>query len=130
MQATIASIVGPEIHAYVQETDNASFLDKDDDGEHAPLLLTTLDLFHWTSIMYTSTLDNGVVKALARLRKAHDVLAILLEEDELKLEEAMNNKRVVETVLRATNAHEDWLDQPSKPERLSHWTSYTPWWHV
>jgi hypothetical protein len=110
----IASIVGPEIHTYVQETDNASLLDKDDDGEHAPLLLTTLDLSHWTSIMFASTLDNGVEKALTRLREAHAVLAILLERDELDLEEALSNSRVVETALRAANAHEDWSDRPQQ----------------
>jgi hypothetical protein len=112
VQATIASIVGPEVHAYVQETDNASLLDKDDDGEHAPLLLTTLDLSHWTSIMVASTLENGVEKALTRLREAHTVLAVLLEKDEQELEESLNNSRVVETALRAANSHEDWSDRP------------------
>lgn len=118
VQATIASIVGPEIHAYVQETDNASFLDKDDDGEHAPLLLTTLDLSHWTSIMLASTLENGVDKALARLREAHEVLAVLLEKDELELEDAMSNTRVIETALRAANAHEDWSDRPQQTKSI------------
>lgn len=46
VHAMIASIVRPDIHAYVQETDNASFLDKDDDGKHAPLFLITLYLSH------------------------------------------------------------------------------------
>jgi hypothetical protein len=114
VQATIASIVGPEIHTYVQETDNASLLDKDVDREHAPLLLTTLDLSHWTSILFASTLDNGVEKALTRLREAHAVLAVLLERDELNLEEALSNSRVVETALRAANAHEDWSDRPQQ----------------
>jgi hypothetical protein len=112
VQATIASIVGPEVHAYIQETDNASLLDKDDDGEHAPLLLTTLDLSHWTSIMVASTLENGVEKALTRLREAHTVLAVLLEKDEQELEESLNNSRMVETALRAANSHEDWSDRP------------------
>lgn len=114
VQATIASIDGPAIHAYVQEMDNTSFLDKDDDGEHAPLLLTTLDLSHWTSIMLASTLENGVEKALSRLREAHALLAVLLEKDELELEEALNNTRVVETALRAANPHEDWSDRPQQ----------------
>jgi hypothetical protein len=36
----------------------------------------------------------------------------LLEKDEMELEEATNNTRVVETALRAANAHEDWLERP------------------
>jgi hypothetical protein len=116
VQATIAAIVGPEVHAFIQNTDQAAILDKDVDGEHAPLLLSTLDLSHWTSVMYVATVDNGVEKALARLQEAHGVLANLLEKDEIELEEATNHARVVETALRAANPHEDWSDRttPSK----------------
>jgi hypothetical protein len=46
MQATIALIVGTKIHEMIQTTDKAALLDKDDDGDHTPLLLTTLDLSH------------------------------------------------------------------------------------
>ena len=120
VQATIASIVGPEIHTFVQEVDNASFLDKDDDGEHTPLLLTTLDLSHWTAIMLASALENGVDKALSRLREAHAVLAVLLEKDEQELEEALDNSRVVETALRAANPHEDWSDRPQQTRAAEH----------
>ena len=114
IQAMMASIVGPEIHTYIQDTDNASLLDRDDDGEHAPLLLSTLDLSHWTSIMVASTFDNGVEKALTCLRKAHAVLAVLLEKDEQELEETLSNAKVVETALRAANTHEDWSDRPQQ----------------
>ena len=110
VQATMASIVGLEIHTYIQDTDNASLLDRDDDNEHAPLLLSTLDLSHWTSIMVASTFDNGVEKALMRLREVHTVLAVLLEKDEQELEETLSNTREVETALWAANTHEDWSD--------------------
>jgi hypothetical protein len=63
----LASISGIEIHDFVQTTDNAALLDKDEDGEHAPFLLSTLDVSHWTSIIFVSTLENGTNKALARL---------------------------------------------------------------
>ena len=96
----------------MQNTDNVAMLDKDDDGEHAPLLLSTLDLSHWTSIMYMSTLDNGLEKALTRLQEAYGVLANLLEKDEIELEEATNNTKVVEVALRVVNPHEDWSDRP------------------
>ena len=110
----MASIVGSEIHTYIQDTDNASLLDRDDDGEHTLLLLSTLDLSHWTSIMVASTFDNGVEKALTHLREAHMVLVVLLEKVEQELEEILSNARVVETALRAANTHDDWLDQPQQ----------------
>jgi hypothetical protein len=46
VQATIAAIVGSDIHEYVQITDKEALQDKDEDGEHVPLLLSTLDLSH------------------------------------------------------------------------------------
>lgn len=46
VQATITSIVGSDIHEYVQVTDKEALEDKDEDGEHAPLLLSTLDMSH------------------------------------------------------------------------------------
>jgi hypothetical protein len=113
VQATLAAIVGPEIHEFVQTNDRAALLDTDDDGEHAPLLLSTLDLSHWTAIMYVSTLEGGVEKALTRLREAHAVLAHLLERDELDLEEANTNTLLVERALHTANPHEDWTDRPT-----------------
>ena len=67
VQATFISIVGIEIHEFIQTTDNATIINKDEDGDHAPMFLSTLDLSHWTSILYISTLDGGVEKALRRL---------------------------------------------------------------
>ena len=112
VQATIASIAGLDVHAFIQSTDNTALVDKDEDGEHAPLLLSTLDLSHWTSILYVSTLDNGFEKALTRLKEAHAVLANLLEKDEFELEESTNNMKLVEAALRAANPQEDWSDRP------------------
>jgi hypothetical protein len=103
----LASISGIEIHDFVQTTDNAALLDKDEDGEHAPFLLSTLDVSHWTSIIFVSTLENGTNKALARLWEAHGLLATLLEKDELDLEEANANISLVEMALRTANPHED-----------------------
>jgi hypothetical protein len=108
VQAILTSIVGPEIHELIQTTDNAAIINKDEGGDPAPLLLSTLDLSHWTSILYMSTLDNGVEKATARLHEAHGVLANLLEKDELDLAETSRNTHVVEAALRAANPHEDY----------------------
>jgi hypothetical protein len=49
--------------------------------------------------MYVSTLEDGIKKALSHLKEAHSILAALLENDEMELEEATNNTRVVETAL-------------------------------
>ena len=40
--------------------------DIDDDGEHAPLFLKTLDLSHWVSIMYTllKKKEDGLAKLM------------------------------------------------------------------
>ena len=113
VQATIAAIRGSEIHSYIQESDNAALLEKDEDGEHAPLLLATLDLSHWTSILFVSTLENGIDTALGRLKEAHELLATLLEKDDLDENEAQNNLRATEDALRAANPHEDWSHRPT-----------------
>ena len=110
VQATLASIVGREIHELIQTTDNASIIDKDEDCDLAPLLLSTLDLSHWTTILYVSTLDNGVERAVAQLHEAHGVLVNLLEKYELDLAETSCNTHMVEAALRAANPHEDWSD--------------------
>jgi hypothetical protein len=113
VQATLVSTPGSEIHEFIQTTDSAALLDKDEDGEHAPLLLSTLDLSHWTLIMLVSIQENGVEKAMARLQEAHALLPNLLEKDEIDLEEATSNTRLVETALRLANPHEDWFDRPT-----------------
>jgi hypothetical protein len=40
----MAVLVAPGIHEYIQTTDTATLEDVDEDGEHAPLLLSTLDI--------------------------------------------------------------------------------------
>jgi hypothetical protein len=126
VQATLASIIGSEIHDFVQSSDRDALLDTDDDGEHAPLLLSTLDLSHWTSLMYVSTLEGGIEKALTRLREAHAVLAHLLERDELELEEANRSTHLVECALRTANPHEDWSDRPAPTRAADSGTSLHP----
>jgi hypothetical protein len=52
-----------EVHELLHTTNKAVHIDKNDDGDHAHLVLTTLDLSHWTLILYVSTLENNVDKA-------------------------------------------------------------------
>ena len=56
------------------------------------------------------TLEDGIEKALVRLREAH---AYLLERDELDLEEANANMLQVERALHNANLNEDWTDCPT-----------------
>lgn len=95
-----------EIHSYVQTKDLEAFANKDDEGAHAPMLLATLDLSHWTAIMQSAITDKAA--GLTRLRQAHDVLPKILDSDELELEEASRNTKTVEAYLRLANPHESW----------------------
>lgn len=110
VQATLATIAAPEIHKYIQDIDTTALQDVDEDGEHAPLLLTTLDLSHWTGIMIAAITETK--KGLGRLQEAQKVLGQLLENDEHVLQEALRNTRIVENALRSVNPHEDWSDLP------------------
>jgi hypothetical protein len=101
-------------------------LDVDDEGEHAPLILATLDLSHWTAIMVAAFADKE--KGLSCLREAHQVLGQLLEKDELDFEEAIRNTQVVEIALRNANPHEDWSDLPP-PTDLSKSSEVIPTLH-
>jgi hypothetical protein len=71
VEAKLVSIVGSEIHDFIQTTDNAALSDKDEDGEHAPLILSTLDLSHWSSIVLVSTQENGI-ENLKRIWHAYE----------------------------------------------------------
>jgi hypothetical protein len=71
VQATVASIIGDEIHEFVQTSDQTALQDKGEDGEHAPLLISALDLSNWKSLLFVSTQDDGVEKAMGQLREVH-----------------------------------------------------------
>jgi hypothetical protein len=83
----LATILDSVIHQFIQETNKNALHDLDDEGEHAPLLLVTLDLSHWTSIRIVATIDKE--KGLGHLREAQQVLGQLLKKDEMEFEEAM-----------------------------------------
>jgi hypothetical protein len=106
VQVALAAITEPEIHKFVQSKDHEALEDKDEEGEHAPTLLATLDLSHWTAIMAAALEDKE--KGLTRLKQAHAVLSIVLDRDEQEIEEALRNIKTVEVALRAANPHEKW----------------------
>jgi hypothetical protein len=57
VQATIACVADPAFHEFIQTTDKTAFADQDEEGVHAPLLLSRLDLSHWTALMNAATTD-------------------------------------------------------------------------
>ena len=57
IQATIACIADPKFHEFIQIADKNAMADQDEEGVHAPLLLATLDLSHWTALMNAATAD-------------------------------------------------------------------------
>ena len=79
VHATFASIKAPEIHSFIQTSDQAAFEDKDEEDMHVPMLISTLGLVHWTAIMYVTTEDMG--KGLDRLKQAHTTLEDILDRN-------------------------------------------------
>ena len=105
VQATLASISTPSIHEYILQHDNAAFLDRDEEGEHAPLLLTTLDLSQWTLILALA-IKKDEDKCLEQLKLAQDDLPAILDNEVEELEIANHNAKLVELALRKANPHE------------------------
>lgn len=98
-----------EIHDFIREKDEGALSDLDDEGEHAPLPLSTLDLSHWTSmisVMIAPTIDKE--KILTRLREVHKLLPDILERDEAEYVEAGRITVAIVKALRAANPHKDW----------------------
>lgn len=77
VQATLVGLDVREIHDYIQSQDRAALTDLDEDGMHAPLFLTTLDLSQWTLILATEFSRPG--SGLEQLQKAHEQLAEILD---------------------------------------------------
>lgn len=101
---TMVGIDVREIHEYIQTQDRAALLDRDEDGMHAPLFLTTLDLSQWTLILATEFSKAG--SGLEQLRTAHEQLAKILDFEAEEIEVALHNTTVVEAALKQANPHE------------------------
>lgn len=79
VQAMLASICDTEMHEYIQRKDKEAMADTDEEGEHAPLLLSTLDFSQWIAIMTTIMQDRE--KGMEMIKEAHLKLPHLLERD-------------------------------------------------
>ena len=113
VQATIACVSDMEFHEFIQTSDKVALANTDDKGAHALLLLSVLDLSHWTALMNVVTADK--VASLTRLKQAQQSLASILDQDEADLDEANRNTCAVEAYLRAANPHEDWTKEIPAP---------------
>lgn len=80
-------------------------MDVDDEGEHAPLLVATLDLSQWTLIL-NLTMSDSDEKALAQLRVAHTQLADILDWEAEELAQAEKDIILVDAALKEANPHE------------------------
>lgn len=104
VQATLASLDAPAIHKFILQQDLTALQDVDEEGEHAPLFLSTLDLSQWTRILAFAIKDKD--KALDELKTAHGQLASILEYEAEELELAIANTRIVDAALKQANPHE------------------------
>ena len=101
VQTTLSAIDSPDIHRFIQESDNAALANDEDEGGHAPLLLDSLDLALWTSLFITATTDPA--KTLANIKSAHTRLGDLLVQDEAEATKAIGTCSMIEETLRLAN---------------------------
>lgn len=105
VQATLASLNSQEIHDFILEQDKLALLDCDEEGEHAPLLLSTLDLSQWTFILHL-VISESALKAFEQLRKAHQQLADILDLESEELIQAESDSLIVDAAIKMANPHE------------------------
>jgi hypothetical protein len=97
VQATLATLDAPPIHEYIQTQDRGALLEIDEEGEHPPLLLTTLDVSQWTIILALASEDCK--KGMARLTAAHAELNNILLQEEEEYNVAVENTTLVDVAL-------------------------------
>ena len=106
IQATLACIKPPQIHAYIQKNDSKTIKNNGDEGE-SPLILSMLDLSQWTRIFEVA---NGKTPemGLARLKELHLVLDEMITQDALDYADLQKDAILVEVAIWATNNKEDY----------------------
>lgn len=80
-------------------------LDYDEEGDHALLLVSTLDLSQWTLIL-NLTIRESTEKVLAQLRTAHSQLADMLDWETDELIQAEKDAIIVDAAIKNANPHE------------------------
>lgn len=99
VQATIAGMPA-SIQQYIQSTDLNTIASTPEDGEPL-LLLSLLDLSHWTRVFEFANSDTG--KAMARLEEMTSKLHDINDRDALEMDEARGNTAKVEQYLKRVN---------------------------
>ncbi|KAG0598635.1 hypothetical protein M758_12G089600 [Ceratodon purpureus] len=117
VQVVICALKEPRLHQFIQEQDLLALSDVDEDGESAPLLLTTLDLSDWTHLLVLG--GSNPETGLSRLREAHSKLIDILEKDDLDLRATEKIIPVLEKVLAHANSDSK-SPLLSKVEETSH----------
>ena len=107
-----ASVTQNSINLY-KTSNRAALANTGDEGAHAPLLLSMLDLSHWTTLMNAVTTNKAT--RMIRLKKVQQSLASILDQDEVDMDEANQNTSAVEAYLRAANPHEEWTKDSPLP---------------
>ena len=116
VQVVICAIREPRLHQFIQEQDLLALSDVDEDGDSAPLLLTTLDLSDWMHLLVLAGTnpDTGLI----RLRGAHSKLVDILEKDDMDLQASEKIIPVLEKVLAHANS-DGTSPLPSEDEKLN-----------
>lgn len=101
VQTTISAIDLPELHRFVQDSDNTALTNGEEEGGHTPLLLDSLDLALWTSLFITATTDP--TKTLANIKSAQTRLGDLLIQDEIEATKSIGLCSMIEETLKLAN---------------------------
>lgn len=117
VQVVICAMKESRLHHFIQEQDLFALADIDDEGNSAPLLLTTLDLSDWTHLLVIA--GNNPENGLTRLRSAHSKLAEILEKDILDVKAADKSVPLLERVLQHANSGGTGAAFSSKLEDIS-----------
>jgi hypothetical protein len=104
IQATLSAIEHEEIHAYIQQANNATILAANETGESGepPMLLTILDLSMWTHIFEFANAKD-LPKAMERLQNFHAIIHDLLTQDFEEIDQAKIDVKLAEDAIRAAN---------------------------
>ena len=104
VQATLAALSAPDLHKFIIPQDTEALADTDDEGQSAPLFLTTLDLCQWTWILSLEIEEPG--KGLKQLQKVQHQLSEILDSEAEDLEFAMKHTKLIDTAIRQANPQE------------------------
>lgn len=90
-----------EVHNFVIQSDLDTINSQSDEGEPV-ILMTVLDLNHWTRIFEASQISVDL--ALERVRELHGAMTEILTRDQLEIDECTTQTTLAETAIKGSNA--------------------------